>query len=286
MLVEVCHRTRYEYESEVLLGVHQLMLRPREGVDLQLLSFDLEIRPEGRIRWGRDVFGNWVTWVLFRDKAKVLEVVSRSKVRLQSLEGGDRGSAENLREFPFGYDAEEQKDLEPYLKLEYEEDRMVIRQWLGQLWRPMQRVDVSELLSLLVRKIHTEFAYQRRDEMGVQSPGETLRRRRGSCRDFAVLCMESCRALGIASRFVSGYILPANGESMEHGSTHAWAEVYLPGMGWIGMDPTIGEWCDHNHVAVAATRHALQAAPVSGYFGGNATAYRGLFVDVSIRLIE
>jgi transglutaminase-like putative cysteine protease len=285
MFAEIRHVTRYEYTSAVFLGEHRLMLRPKEGAALQLLSFELCVKPEGKIRWGMDVFGNWVAWVSFSDKVAELEIVSQSRIKLDSQKVAYFMLESDAVMFPFAYDAEEQRDLQPYLEPAYGEDRMVIRQWLAALWRPTQRVGTLELLSLINQRVRAEFSYQRRDEMGVQSPRETLRRRMGSCRDFAVLFMEVCRVLGLASRFASGYIMPENGASMEHGSTHAWAEVYLPGAGWRGVDPTLGSWSDHKHIPVAMTRHASQAAPVSGLFAGDAGAFKSLCVDVSAHLV-
>ncbi len=286
MFAEIRHVTRYEYTSAVFLGEHRLMLRPKEGAALQLLSFELCVKPEGKIRWGMDVFGNWVAWVSFSDKVAGLEIVSESKIKLHPHDVVDVVLDKDAVMFPFAYDAEEQRDLQPYLEPAYDQDRLIIRQWLAPLWRPTQRVGTLELLSLMNQKIHTEFSYQRRDEMGVQSPGETLRKRMGSCRDFAVLYMEACRVLRLASRFVSGYTMPTHAPSIEHGSTHAWAEVYLPGAGWRGIDPTIGLWSNHSHIPVATTRHASQAAPVRGVFAGDAAAFKGLHVDVSARLID
>lgn len=286
MKISIRHVTRYEYSKAVRLGEHRLMLRPKEGAGLQLIDFELRLRPEGKIRWGMDVFGNWVTWVSFSDCVSELEVVSESKIFLQADKTSDVVLEPDAVMFPFAYDAQEQQDLQPYLELAYPKDRVVLRQWLSHLWRPTQKIASLDLLSLLNETIYGNFSYQRRDEMGVQSPADTLHRRTGSCRDFAVLMIEACRILGLAARFVSGYMISADATCVEHASTHAWGEVYLPGAGWIGVDPTIGSWSNHCHIPLAMTRDALQAAPVRGVFAGDAAAFMGLYVDVEIRVLN
>jgi transglutaminase-like putative cysteine protease len=286
MVVEIRHVTRYEYSRDVLLGEHRMMLRPKEGANLQLMDFDLRMKPEGKVRWGMDIFGNWVAWVTYSERASELEVESFSRVKICVGDGRDFVLDRSAVMFPFAYDAEEQRDLQPYLEAAYMEDRGVVRQWLTKFWKPGMKLGTLDLLLSISRRIHEEFRYQRRDEMGVQSPSETLRKGSGSCRDFAVLCMEGCRVLGMAARFVSGYVMPLNSPVVEHASTHAWVEVYLPGAGWRGIDPTVGVWGEHCHIPVATTRHSSQAAPIRGVFAGDANAFKNLHVDVKLFLVS
>jgi transglutaminase-like putative cysteine protease len=137
------------------------------------------------------------------------------------------------------------------------------------------------LLYRINREIVKNFSYQKRDEPGVQRPAETLKQRSGSCRDFATLFIESCRYFGLAARFVSGYLhCPATIQG--HGSTHAWAEVYLPGAGWKGFDSTSGIVVGHDHIAIAVTRHPADAPPVSGSFSGSISGSPTLSVGVVV----
>ena len=146
-------------------------------------------------------------------------------------------------------------------------------------------METLSLESKLNQAIHNQFRYQMREEAGVQSPQETLRLGSGSCRDYATLFIEACRHLGLASRFVSGY-LHAPATEAGNASTHAWAEVYLPGMGWKGFDPTIGEVTGNRHIAVAVARNPETVPPVSGRFIGPAPMMPSMLVDVQVNLLE
>ena len=173
--------------------------------------------------------------------------------------------ADHAVSFPFQYDVAERIDLEPYLSSIYDQDRLVLSNWLKQFWFAGQVVETYLLLEWINKAIATGFTYQQREEPGVQSPATTLTNRAGSCRDFATLFIESCHYLGLAARFVSGYLY-APSLTAEQGSTHAWAEVYLPGVGWKGFDSTSGEVVGNNHIAVAVSRHPESVPPVSGSF--------------------
>ena len=146
-------------------------------------------------------------------------------------------------------------------------------------------VETLSLLQRVNQHIHDNFQYQRRDESGVQTPAETLQKNSGSCRDFATLFLEACRCWGLAARFVSGYMHCEATES-GGGSTHAWTEVYLPGAGWKGFDPTSGIVTGSQHVAVAVARDPENAAPISGSFTGPNSSSLGVQVDVSVVQID
>ena len=146
-------------------------------------------------------------------------------------------------------------------------------------------METVSLLKRLNLHISNTFKYCRRDEFGVQRPAETLEKNSGSCRDFATLFIEACRSWGLAARFVSGYMLCEATEA-GHASTHAWAEVYLPGAGWKGFDPTSGTLVGSQHVAVAVSRHPEAATPISGSFTGPTTAFSRIEVDVKVEQLD
>ena len=137
--------------------------------------------------------------------------------------------------------------------------------WLRQFWCAGQVVETYLLLEWINKAIATGFVYQQREEPGVQTPETTLTRHAGSCRDFATLFIEACRSLGLAARFVSGYLYTSPLQQIQ-GSTHAWSEVYLPGVGWKGFDSTSGQVVGNDHIAVAMSRHPESVPPVAGSF--------------------
>jgi len=264
--LKIKHTTTYEYSEAVQLQPHKLLLRPREGHDIRIDASQLEIFPAHRIKWQRDVYGNSVGVVTFAELSNTLSIVS--EVWLQHYEDRplDFLVADYAVNFPFHYDPEERVDLAPYLLSVYSfEDRAPLNQWLAQFWQPNQRPETYVLLDYINKAIANGFIYQMREEPGVQTPAKTLTIQSGSCRDYAALFIEACRHLGLAARFVSGYLhCPATEQG--HGSTHAWSEVYLPGAGWKGFDSTTGQVVGSDHIAVAVHRHPRAIPPVSGAF--------------------
>ncbi|MCS7064150.1 MAG: transglutaminase family protein [Methylacidiphilales bacterium] len=283
MVFVIRHRTCYRYSEKVRFGVHRLMLRPREEVGVRVLDFDLILDPNGEVRWGTDVFGNWIGWVEYGVEGEKLEFISVSRVRVDEV--GARQRREGVGLFPFVYDVQEHRDLQPYIDAAYPEERIFLRQWMKGLWRPMEETKTVDLLMRIKDKVHQSFSYQRREEMGVQSPKETLDKGSGSCRDFAVFLMEAYRFLGLAARFVSGYAIPKAVVKQAGMSTHAWVEVYLPDEGWIGVDPTVRDEREYYHVTLATTRNASQAATIKGAFAGKGEAFLGMDVDVSFERV-
>jgi Transglutaminase-like superfamily/Bacterial transglutaminase-like N-terminal region len=154
-----------------------------------------------------------------------------------------------------------------------------IRRWLADLYQPGQIIGTFELLEKLNTQIYRSLSYAHRDDSGVQLPCDTLARGSGSCRDFAVLMMEAARHWGFGARFVSGYIQMAEGQ---HGATHAWTEIYIPGAGWRGFDPTNNKLSGNEHVSVAVAREQEKALPVSGTWEGPANAFTRMEVSVQV----
>ncbi|MGZ8244797.1 transglutaminase family protein [Methylomagnum sp.] len=263
--LQVEHTTTYQYGNAVTLLPHRLLLRPREGQDIRIESAQLAIVPAHQLRWQRDVYNNVVAVASFTEASRWLSIQSR--VLLQHYEDRplDFLVADQAVKFPFNYAAAERVDLGPYLWPVFAEDQPVVSAWLRQFWTSGQVVETYLLLEWINKAIATGFAYRQREEPGVQTPATTLAHRAGSCRDFAALFIESCRCLGLAARFVSGYLF-SPGSGPLAGATHAWAEVYLPGAGWKGFDSTSGQIVGNDHIAVAVHRHPESVPPVAGAF--------------------
>jgi len=285
MLLEIEHRTVYRYGQPVTFGVHRAMVRPREGHDVHIQSSVLEITPAHRVRWLRDVNGNSIAVIDFEAAAGQLSIVSRLTLTTYESDPLDFNIDNGAARYPFIYDAWEQPELTLFQQLCFPRDTAWLQQWLTSFWQPGQQTDTVPLLVQVNSAINRGFRYQRRDDPGVQTPAETLEKGSGSCRDLATLFLEACRCLGLAARFISGY-LHCEATEAGGGSTHAWAEVYLPGTGWQGFDPAIGAVTGVDHVPVAVARHPERAAPVSGSFTGPANVFQGIVVDVRVTRID
>ena len=263
--LHIKHVTTYQYAETVTLLPHKLLLRPREGHDVRIESAKLIIAPAYQLQWQRDVDDNDVAQAIFLEPSRRLSIDSSVLIQHYDDRPLDFLVSDYAVSFPFQYDAAERIDLAPYMTMIFERDRQILCSWLQQFWQAGHIVETYLLLEWINKAIATGFAYQHREEPGVQTPATTLDRGAGSCRDFATLFIESCRYFGLAARFVSGYLysptLPQG-----QGATHAWSEVYLPGAGWKGFDSTSGLVVGNNHIAVAVSRHPESVPPVSGSF--------------------
>jgi len=281
--LKVSHLTEYTFADYVTLEPHRLLLRPREGHDIRILSSRLDISPAYKIRWHRDVYDNSVATVSFQEAASYLSIFS--EITLEHYEEAplDFVVADYAVNYPFRYQAREEADLTPYQQPNYPADHAFLHTWLEQSGMGQGPVQTYVLLDRLSKRIAQNLNYMMREEPGVQTPGETLNSGSGSCRDYAALYMEICRHLGLACRFVSGY-LHTPGTETGNGSTHAWAEVYLPGPGWKGFDPTTGELTARQHIPVAVARHPEWIPPVAGSFVGS-TQTPTLTVNVQVNAL-
>lgn len=280
----VLHRTTYRYAQTVSFGPHRLMLRPRESRDLRLISCDLTVRPKASVSWSQDVFSNAVATASFSDQADTLIIEARSAVRIDAAAWPVFDIAASAQSWPFAYDLDERWDLGPLAWPQYPDPQGRLRAWALGFVGP-QPTGTLALLQDLSAGVSSRIAYQARDDEGVQSPVETLDRGWGSCRDFAVLFIEAARALGFGARVVSGYLYnpdQAGVGSAGGGSTHAWAEVFVPGAGWITFDPTNRSLGAGNLIAVAGARDIRQAMPVTGGFVGASNAFLGMTVEVDV----
>lgn len=277
-LLKVVHETAYEFDRPVRFGPHRLVLRPREGHDLQVERMSLAITPAHTLEWCRDVFGNSVATVDFLAQAPELRIVSELVIRRHELPRMPGRPAVHVSH-PVVYDALEGPLVAAYLAPVYPAEAAGLKEWTAQAIAGAGSGNALSVVSALNQAIPRLIGYHRRLERGVQTPLETLARRTGSCRDTATLLMEACRALGIAARFASGYLdCPAS--LAGHASTHAWAEAYFPGRGWTGFDPTLGEPADDRHITLGLSNHPRGVMPVSGVYYGEKTAYRGMKVAV------
>jgi transglutaminase-like putative cysteine protease len=263
--LQIKHVTTYQYAEAVTLLPHKLLLRPREGHDVRIESAELIISPAYQLQWQRDVYDNAVAQATFTEPGSQLSIDSRVLLLHYDDQPLDFLVADYAVLFPFQYDASERVDLGPYLSVIFEQDRVLLSAWMQQFWQSGQVVETYLLLEWINKAIATGFTYQQREEPGVQSPSTTLTRRAGSCRDFATLFIDACRSLGLAARFVSGYLFSPT-LPWGQGATHAWSEVYLPGVGWKGFDSTTGEVVGNDHITVAVSRHPELVPPVSGSF--------------------
>jgi len=279
--LRIRHITSYKYREPVTLLPHKLMIRPRAGHDIHFQSSSLEISPSHSVKWHRDIYGNSVAVMTFHEPSPQLSIFSEVVVEHYEAEPLDFLVDEQVVTFPFHFDPSERVVLIPYQTLCFPSDMELMREWLQQFWRPGQVIETFVLLDQINKEIVRTFRYCQREEPGVQRPSETLAKQAGSCRDFATLFIEACRYFGLAARFVSGYLhSPETTEG--HGSTHAWAEVYLPGAGWRGFDNTSGKAVGHDHIAMAVTRHPADAPPVSGSFRSHISHRPRMKVQVEV----
>jgi transglutaminase-like putative cysteine protease len=281
--LSVRHVTIYRYSEPVRLGQHRMMFRPRESYDLKLLTASLTITPNpARVRWLHDVFDNSIAIAEFDGSTS--ELSFESKVTLQHFQTTlpEYPLEEYAGHYPFSYSDEDVPNLARALTHRYPSDN--VRHWANQFLNQSGTTGTMSLLRSMTLDIRKQFLYSRRIQKGIQSPDETLQSRRGSCRDFAVLMMEATRSLGVAARFVSGYIfVPGNDTSVTGGgATHAWMQAYLPGAGWIDFDPTNSIVGNRNLIRVAVAWSPDHVLPLWGTFTGSNNSFLGMDVTVSV----
>ncbi|WP_158816922.1 transglutaminase family protein [Methylocapsa sp. S129] len=287
-ILTVNHVTTYSYSRPVGLGEHRMMLRPRDNYDQRLLSATLDIDPQPqRLTWIHDVFDNCVALASFAGQTRRLRIESNITLDHTPLSGPEFLLEDRARFYPFSYDVEEMPDLSRAIERGHPDPSGELDRWVRRFVQQGRPTETGELLMTMTYAIKEGFSYERRTERGIQSPLQTLARRRGSCRDFAALMMEAARTLGFAARFVSGYLYVPDRDSGEQylggGSTHAWCQVYLPGAGWVEFDPTNGIVGNRDLIRVAVTRDVRQAIPLSGSYFGSAADEEGMVVSVNVR---
>ena len=270
--VAINHKTTYLYDREISLSPHLFRLRPAVHSRTPIEAYSLTISPKDHfINWQQDPFGNWQARVVFPNPTRRLSLEVEVIANMVVINPFDFFIEEYAEQYPFQYSKNLADELIPYLEIN--ENGPWLRKWIAGLERE-RKVSTNDFLVSLNQKLNTQISYSIRMEPGVQTCEETLERALGSCRDSAWLLVQILRHLGLAARFVSGYLvqLTADIKSLDGPSgpfqdftdLHAWAEVYIPGAGWIGLDPTSGLFAGEGHIPLACTPHYSSAAPVVG----------------------
>jgi len=269
--VAINHRTSYKFDKRIGLGSHTIRLRPAPHSRTTIESYSLAIEPkEHFINWQQDPFGNYQARVVFPEKTKELQLNVKVIAELNSYNPFGFFVEDYAENFPFSYAPELKKELSPYLKKTTK--TKLLKEWLEKI--PKQTMRSIDFLVWINNQLKQDIQYSLRFEPGVQTPNQTLKRRVGSCRDSAWLLVHLLRHCGLAARFTSGYLvqLTADVKSLDGPSgpeqdltdLHAWCEVYIPGAGWVGLDPTSGLFASEGHIPLCCTPDPKSAAPVEG----------------------
>jgi transglutaminase-like putative cysteine protease len=285
-LLTIHHKTEYRYAHPVAFGEHRIMLRPRDSHDLRVLAGSLEISPQPMsLRWIHDVFGNSVAIATFDERAETLSFTSTATVEHNPAEEFALTPDDPAYFYPFTYDDEEFPDLVQFITPQYGDPDGELLAWALDFLDEQSPTPTYNILSGMTHGIRESFSYRKRHEHGTQHPLDTLQTGSGTCRDYALFMIEALRRLGIAARFVSGYIFIPGDRGNSYvggGSTHAWVQVYLPSAGWIEFDPTNGIVGTRDLVRVAVARDPRQATPLHGTYLGSADAFVGMEVSINV----
>lgn len=271
--IAIEHSTSYVFDRPTTIHPHIFRLRPAPHSRTPILAYSLKVSPKDHfVNWQQDPFGNYLARLVFNEQAERLDVTVDLVADMTVVNPFDFWLEESAEKYPFVYDGQTARDLEAYLR-PVAAAGPLMKKWLSGIDRST-RVRVEDFLVALNSRLFGDIGYSVRMEPGVQSPEETLERGIGSCRDTGWLLVEALRHLGLAARFVSGYLVQLksdqgsldgpDGPEADFTDLHAWAEVYVPGAGWIGLDPTSGLFAGEGHIPLACTPHPVSAAPVVG----------------------
>jgi transglutaminase-like putative cysteine protease len=288
-LLRIHHKTEYRYTGPVVFGEHRAMLRPSDSHDQRVFFCELDIKPQPeRLRWIHDAFGNSVAIASFDQRMDTLSFTSNVIVQHKPAPAFTLTPDDCAYFYPFLYDAEEFPDLKQFITPNYADPNGELSAWARDFLDEQGPTPTFNILSRMTHGIRDRLTYRARYEEGTQHPLDTLQSGSGTCRDYALLMIEGLRQLGIAARFVSGYLfVPSDGEGHTGGcSTHAWVQVYLPSAGWIEFDPTNGIEGTRDLIRVAVARDPSQAIPLHGTYTGYGDAFIGMEVNVDVSLID
>jgi transglutaminase-like putative cysteine protease len=288
-LLKIDHKTEYRYRHPVAFGEHRAMLRPSDSHDLRVFFCELDVKPEPmRLRWIHDAFGNSVAIASFDERSDRLSFTSSVIVQHKPADAFTLTADDPAYFYPFLYDSAEYPDLHQYVTPHYADPNGELSAWARTFLDAEAPTPTFNILSRMTHGIRDHLSYRLRYEEGTQHPLDTLQSGSGTCRDYALLMIEALRRLGIAARFVSGYLfVPDNGGGhVGGGATHAWVQVYLPSAGWIEFDPTNGIEGTRDLVRVAVARDPSQAIPLHGTYIGPAEAFTEMEVSVSVSSIN
>lgn len=275
--VALHHKTAYHYDHPVQLAPHVFRLRPAAHSRTPVSAYSLKITPENHfISWQQDPFGNYLARVVFPEKSTELSIEVDLIAEMTVINPFDFFLEEYAENYPFAYPEQLLKELAPYL--EVREHGPLLKAWLAEI--DVGKKAIVDFLVYLNQRVNQTVNYSIRMEVGIQTCEETLEKKLGSCRDSAWLLVQAMRHMGLAARFVSGYLVQLtadvksldgpSGTEVDFTDLHAWAEVYIPGAGWIGLDATSGLLAGEGHIPLACTADYVSAAPVTGGFTGNA----------------
>ncbi|MDP3308373.1 transglutaminase family protein, partial [Methylotenera sp.] len=275
--VALHHKTAYHYDKPIQLAPHVFRLRPAAHSRTPVTAYSLKITPENHfISWQQDPFGNYLARVVFPEKSTELSIEVDLIAEMTVINPFDFFLEEYAENFPFVYPEQLLKELAPYLEIR--ENGPVLASWLSEVETGQKAI--VDFLVYLNQRVNQTVNYSIRMEAGVQTCEETLEKQLGSCRDSAWLLVQALRHMGLAARFVSGYLVQLtadiksldgpSGTDVDFTDLHAWAEVYIPGAGWIGLDPTSGLLAGEGHIPLACTADYVSAAPVTGGYTGQA----------------
>lgn len=276
--IDILHVTSYRYTGNVHLGPHRLMLQPREGSGVHLVSLEILTNPPANLRWTEDVFGNSIVIAEFHSVAEKLIITARMDIELRD---GSEQSRTRYVGFPISYSDQERDALGVLTCQRYPDPDGKVKRWAAAFIYSIP-TEAFALLGDLCLGVSTSVSYRSRDDFGTQSPQHTLERGWGACRDLAVLFAEAARSLGFGARIVSGYLFDPSGQSSGAGATHAWAEVYLPQTGWIAFDPTHAAASGTRLIPIAVGADITDLPPVSGDLSGDGAAMSEMRVEVSV----
>ncbi|MGI8604552.1 MAG: transglutaminase family protein [Verrucomicrobiales bacterium] len=260
MKVRVRYETEYRYAEEVSFSPQVFRLFPKADTHIAIERTAFETNDGAKVHHGRDLFDNIVASCFYPGCHTALRCRLEVELRLDNKNPFHFLLAPHALDFPFSYQPDERRVLEPFL------DPLAPRVELP-FWRLEPKPTVAALIELNNAVFH-HLKYERREEGVARAPAETLAAGGGACRDFALLLAETLRASGVAARLASGYLWEGNssGPRRAEGALHAWVEAYLPGAGWVGIDPANGIFCDHNHITAAVGLRPVDVAPISGRF--------------------